>query len=85
MITKAQIYVALRIIYGYRTVSTSLRPIDLLAMERKKLYASMIERMLLIVRNEEILTKSALKKKARMMLFNKWQEMKRRTNGKMDS
>ena len=81
MLTKARRFVALCIISGYRTVSTSaalvvasLPRIDLLVMERKELYASMAERTLIIARNEEIPTKSTLKKETRMRLFNKRQQ-----------
>ena len=50
-------------------VVAGLPPIDLLAVERKKLYAIIIERTLIMARNEEIMTKSALKKEARVGLF----------------
>ena len=92
MLTKAQRYIALPI-SGYRTASTSaalvvagLPLIDLLPGKRKEIYASMVERMLIMARSEEILTKSALKKEARIRLFNKWEKRwNDKKNGKMDS
>ena len=70
ILTKAQEYVAVRIISGYRTVSTSvalvvaiLPPTDVLAVETKELYAGMAKRTLMMARNEEIPTKSVLRKR----------------------
>ena len=61
MLTKAQRYVSLRIISGYRTVSTSavlavvsLSPTDLLAVERKEIYASTKNRERMSARNQEV-------------------------------
>ena len=63
-------------------VVAGLPPIDLLAVERKKLYTNMAERTLMMARNEEIPIKSAVKNDARIRLFKKLQQRQR--NGKMD-
>ena len=80
MLTKAQRYVSLRIISGYRTVATSaalvvasLPPIDLLAVERKEVYESTKERERKIARNQEVPTPNE-RRAARLKLLSKWQE-----------